>query len=59
MLLLEPRFHSFSSIHETPQQGWDYCMSKAYCKYVILRSLAPAGPLTNYQTDGPPSSALS
>lgn len=33
MATLESRFHSFSSTYESPQRGWNYCMTKAYCKY--------------------------
>ncbi|KAL2045035.1 hypothetical protein N7G274_002810 [Stereocaulon virgatum] len=42
MSLLEPRFHSFSSIHETPQQGWAFCMSKAYCKWPTIIGIVVA-----------------
>ncbi len=56
MALLYPRQsgHSFSTIQERPQQGWDYCMTKAYCKHVSPFFPHPPilpFPLINFQTD--------
>ncbi|KAL6714615.1 hypothetical protein ACLMJK_008040 [Lecanora helva] len=36
MAVLEPRFHSFSTIHQDSQSGWNFCMSKAYCKWPAI-----------------------
>ena len=36
--MADDNFHSFSTVHERTRSGWDYCMTKAYCKYARLGS---------------------
>ena len=47
MALNERDFHSFSTVQEHGPEGWDWCMSKAYCKYV-LHQLIPPLPIASF-----------
>ena len=42
MAILQPRQHSFSSIHEQSATGWNYCMTKAYCKWPAIAGIVVA-----------------